>query len=116
MIKSKGKIKIFKSEIFCKILVYITIFVLVYGVSQVSVFGSSLMPFGVGLIFALLLLDYSGYMLAVIYFVAGIISDFGVTGIIVNLNISVVLALAYYLIKLRKIKLKKWMLVVLSLL
>ncbi|MDY5676491.1 MAG: SpoIIE family protein phosphatase [Eubacteriales bacterium] len=95
---------------------YITIFVLVYGVSQVSVFGSSLMPFGVGLIFALLLLDYSGYMLAVIYFVAGIISDFGVTGIIVNLNISVVLALAYYLIKLRKIKLKKWMLVVLALL
>ena len=55
-------------------------------------------------------------MLAVIYFVAGIISDFGVTGIIVNLNISVVLALAYYLIKLRKIKLKKWMLVVLALL
>ena len=95
---------------------YITIFVLVYGVSQVSVFGSSLMPFGVGLIFALLLLDYSGYMLAVIYFVAGIISDFGVAGIIVNLNISVVLALAYYLIKLRKIKLKKWMLVVLALL
>ena len=116
MVKSKGKIKIFKSEIFCKILVYITIFVLVYGVSQVSVFGSSLMPFGVGLIFALLLLDYSGYMLAVIYFVAGIISDFGVTGIIVNLNISVVLALAYYLIKLKKIKLKKWMLVVLALL
>lgn len=95
---------------------YITIFVLVYGVSQVSVFGSSLMPFGVGLIFALLLLDYSGYMLAVIYLVAGIISDFGVTGIIVNLNISVVLALAYYLIKLKKIKLKKWMLVVLALL
>ncbi|MCI5497359.1 MAG: SpoIIE family protein phosphatase [Firmicutes bacterium] len=95
---------------------YITIFVLVYGVSQVSVFGSSLMPFGVGLIFALLLLDYSGYMLAVIYFVAGIISDFGVTEIIVNLNISVVLALAYYLIKLKKIKLKKWMLVVLALL
>ena len=55
-------------------------------------------------------------MLAVIYFVAGIISDFGVTGIIVNLNISVVLALAYYLIRLRKIKLKKWMLVVLALL
>lgn len=55
-------------------------------------------------------------MLAVIYFVAGIISDFGVTGIIVNLNISVVLALAYYLIKLKKIKLKKWMLVVLALL
>ena len=55
-------------------------------------------------------------MLAVIYLVAGIISDFGVTGIIVNLNISVVLALAYYLIKLRKIKLKKWMLVVLALL
>lgn len=92
------------------------LFVLVYGVSQVSVFGSSLMPFGVGLIFALLLLDYSGYMLAVIYFVAGIISDFGMTGIIVNLNISVVLALAYYLIKLKKIKLKKWMLVVLALL
>lgn len=55
-------------------------------------------------------------MLAVIYFVAGIISDFGVTGIIVNLNISVVLALAYYLIKLKKIKLKKWMLVVFALL
>ena len=55
-------------------------------------------------------------MLAVIYFVAGIISDFGVTEIIVNLNISVVLALAYYLIKLKKIKLKKWMLVVLALL
>lgn len=55
-------------------------------------------------------------MLAVIYFVAGIISDFGVTGIIVNMNISVVLALAYYLIKLKKIKLKKWMLVVLALL
>lgn len=55
-------------------------------------------------------------MLAVIYLVAGIISDFGVTGIIVNLNISVVLALAYYLIKLKKIKLKKWMLVVLALL
>lgn len=54
-------------------------------------------------------------MLAVIYLVAGIISDFGVTGIIVNLNISVVLALAYYLIKLKKIKLKKWMLVVLAL-
>ena len=92
------------------------LFVLVYGVSKVSVFGSSLMPFGVGLIFALLLLDYSGYMLAVIYFVAGIISDFGVTGIIVNLNVSVVLALVYYLIKLKKIKLKKWMLVVLALL
>lgn len=55
-------------------------------------------------------------MLAVIYLVAGIISDFGVTGIIVNLNISVVLALAYYLIKLKKIKLKKWMLVVFALL
>ena len=92
------------------------LFVLVYGVSKVSVFGNSLMPFGVGLIFALLLLDYSGYMLAVIYFVAGIISDFGVTGIIVNLNVSVVLALVYYLIKLKKIKLKKWMLVVLALL
>ncbi len=92
------------------------LFVLVYGVSKVSVFGSSLMPFGVGLIFALLLLDYSGYMLAVIYFVAGLISDFGVTEIIVNLNVSVVLALAYYLIKLKKIKLKKWMLVVLALL
>ena len=90
-------------------------FVLVYGVSNVSVFGSSLMPFGISLIFALLMLKYNGYVLAVIYFIASVFANFSLHGLINGFNVSLVLSLSYYILRLKKVKIKKWILVILTL-
>ena len=64
LIKEKNKKT--KNNLF-PVLVYFALGILVYGVSNTSIFYYGLMPFGVSVIFALLAIGYNGYYLSIVY-------------------------------------------------
>lgn len=108
--KQKLTIRSYKFKI--NLLVYLLIFVLCYGVCNANIFNESLMPFGVGVIFALISLNLNGYILAVIYMVAYSLAGSSVSAIIIALNVSLCLCVLQYLISIKKVKVKKWLIFV----
>ena len=90
-----------------KILVLILLFVLLLGVNNTYVYYTSLMPFGIGLVFALLFIGFNGYILSMIYTVSSLICQFNLKAIISCLCVVIVLCLAQWLVSKKEMKLKK---------
>ena len=66
------------------------------------------MPFGVGIVFALMYAKFNGYLLSITYLGAYALSSLSGVGIVEGLNVSLVLALLQYIISKKQFKLKKW--------
>ena len=91
-----------------KILVYLLLFGILYGVCNTNVYYEGLMPFGIGIVFSLIYIKFNGYILSIIYVLTYCLADMAFSSIIIALNVSFVLVLLQYLINNKKIKLKKW--------
>lgn len=107
-----GDIKIDKSNKKIIILTYLLLFSVLYGVCNTEIYYAGLMPFGIGIVFALFFLNFNGYMLGIVYFISYSLAGLSVNSIIVALNVVVVLSLLEYLKNKRKIRLRKWLIFV----
>lgn len=83
-----------------------------YGVCNTEVYYTGLMPFGVGIVFALFFLNFNGYLLTIVYFISYSLAGLSVNSVIVSLNVVIVLLLLEYLKNKGKIKLRKWLIFV----
>lgn len=90
-----------------KYFVFLLSFVLLYGTNNTYVYYANLMPFGVGVVFALFYIGFNGYVLSLLYFLAYILSNFSIPSLIISLNVSFVIAVLEYMKTLGKIKLNK---------
>jgi len=90
-----------------KVLALILLFVLLLGTNNTYVYYTSLMPFGVGLVFSLLFIGFNGYILASIYAVSNLIYTISIGNIFSTGCVALVLCLVEYLIDRKKLKLKK---------
>ena len=95
-------------KIILKILSYVILYIICFGVSNAKIYSSSLMPFGVGLIVSLFAIRYNGYILSAVFFLAYVLAGFSVNSIYIALNVCVVLCLFQYLVDSKKVKIKKW--------
>ena len=98
--------------ILIKVLTYLILFVLCYGISGVKIFGNNLMPFAVGIIFAYLIFKFNGYILSLIYFVTILLSQANLNTGFVGINVSCVLCLFQFLLDKQKIQRKTWIIFV----
>lgn len=98
--------------ILIKVLTYLILFVLCYGISGVKIFGNNLMPFAVGIIFAYLIFKFNGYILSLIYFVTILLSQANLNTVFVGINVSCVLCLFQFLLDKQKIQRKTWIIFV----
>ena len=108
MITKRQKINL----ILIKVLTYLILFVLCYGISGVKIFGNNLMPFAVGIIFAYLIFKFNGYILSLIYFVTILLSQANLNTVFVGINVSCVLCLFQFLLDKQKIQRKTWIIFV----
>ena len=76
-----------------KILAYILLVPIIYGVSSVRVYNIDFYPFGIGLVFSLLYAGVNGYCLSAIYLTTNLIVRFSINGFFEILNVCVVLDL-----------------------
>ena len=93
---------------FLKCVTVVLLFVLLYGVNNAYVYYTSLVPFGVSIVFALMFVGFNGYILGVVYLVSLLLSGINVVLIIQGLNVLGVVSLVQWLIVKNKIQLKKW--------
>lgn len=93
---------------FLKVLVLILLFILLYGINNTYVYYTSLIPFGVGLVFALFFIGFNGYILGILYLLSMILIGFDLGLILQGCNVLAVLSLIQYLLFKNKFKLKKW--------
>ena len=108
-IEKRNKIKLL-------VVIYFFLFVIIFGVSNARVYGSSLVPFGIGIVFSLLSFNINGYVLSLIYIVAYSLAGMSVISILESVNVAVVLSILYYIKVTKKIHLKKWVVFVSSML
>ena len=101
-----------RNKIIITTLVCLLTFTVIFGVSKAQVYGSSLIPFGIGIVFALLFSGVNGYLLAGVYFASYNLAGLNVICILEALNVSVILSVLYYLKKSKNLKLSKWLMFV----
>ncbi|MBE5739142.1 MAG: hypothetical protein E7354_05400 [Clostridiales bacterium] len=105
-----------ESTLKLKIIVCVILFLLLYALNYTELYYAELTPFGVSMVFALVFVGFNGYLLAIEFFVAYVLSDFSYISFIVAIFVSGVLCLVGY-IKSRFIskdkEFKKWHLVIL---
>lgn len=103
-----------ESKIKVKVLIYILLFAIIYGVCNTNVYYADLVPFGVSLIFSLLYVGFNGYILSLIYLAGYILANLNLMAVLEAINVSLVLVLIEYFVSRKNFKLKKWMLFILS--
>lgn len=89
-----------------RVLAILAICILLLGVNNTYIYNSSLMPFGVSVVFALLYMKCNGYILAIIYVVSRVY-PWQLGGVVEAVVVSLVLALIEWLVNSGKIKLNK---------
>lgn len=100
--------KEYRENIKLKILMYVLVFIILYGVSNASVYYSSLTPFAIGIIFALLYLNFSGYILSIEYVLSQLMARPNINSLIISLNVVLVLIILEYIKDKKNIKFSKW--------
>jgi hypothetical protein len=91
-----------------KVLTYVMLFIVLYGVTNVNIYYSHLLPFGIGLVFALLYFKYNGYYLSIVYLLAYTLSGLMFVNIVEGLFVGCVLIFSQMLIDKKKLTLCKW--------
>lgn len=90
------------------ILTYILLFAILYGVCNTNIYYSSLVPFGIGIVFSLLIVKFNGYYLSIVYVVAYVLANMRIVSVFESINVVMVLCCLQYLISRKNFKLKKW--------
>lgn len=90
-----------------KILFYIVLFLVLFGVNNTSIYYTQLTPFGIGIVFALMLFDFSGYTLSIIFAISYMLTNFSLNNMLIAINVSVVLSILELFKSSGKIKLNK---------
>lgn len=104
--------KIKKNKIMLLIIAYLILWVIIFGVSRAKIYGAKMVPFGIGIVFALLQFDLNGYILALIYFSANSVAGLSVLAVFESLNVSVILCIIFTLKNKKNIRMRKWILFV----
>ena len=102
------KVKILKEDMKVKVLTYVMLFIVLYGVTNVNIYYSHLLPFGIGLVFALLYFKYNGYYLSIVYLLAYTLSGLMFVNIVEGLFVGCVLIFSQMLIDKKKLTLCRW--------
>ena len=100
---------------FLKVVTIVLLCVLLYGVNNTSIYYTSLLPFGVSIVFALMFVGFNGYILGVVYFASLIMRGFNMALLCQGINVLGVLMLLQLMLDKNKLKLKKWYLFLLLL-
>lgn len=87
-----------------KALILVLIFLVIMAVSSTEVYYTYLTPFGISLIFALFYVGLSGYILAIEFALAYIMTSLSIAGLIVSISAGVMLVLGEYIRQKLKIK------------
>ncbi len=90
-----------------KAIILILLFIALLAVNSTEVYLSTLTPFGIAMVFALLGIGFNGYILSAEFFLSYMLSKFSVEALVVSLNVSIVLAFIEYLSQVLKTKNKK---------
>ena len=98
-----------------KVIVLALLFVLLLGVNHAYVYNTSLTPFGIGIVFALALFKFNGYILSIIYVLA-CIYPWSLGALLQGCNVALILCFVEYLSKKGKLKLNKYNVVIFVLL
>lgn len=99
-----------------KVLAYLVLFLVLYGVSNTEIYYAGLMPFGIGIIFSLLWLGFNGYFLSIIYFISYILAGLSLNAFFEAMNVVLILCILQILKNKQKLKISKWLMFVMSLL
>lgn len=92
---------------FLKVVILIILFVILYGTNNVYVYYTSLMAFGVGVVFALFYIGFNGHVLGTLYLLSYILADFSMVSILIALNVVLVLSTLQMLLDKDRIKIRK---------
>ncbi len=103
-----SKIELKENKLKINLLIYIILFVICFGVSNTNIYYNGLMPFGIGIVFALIYLKFNGFLLSIIYFLAYTLAGLSIDSIFEALNVVIILCVIEYLRKINKLKLNKW--------
>lgn len=76
---------------FLKIITLILLFLLLFGTNNTYIYYSSLMPFGVGLVFALFYIKFNGYILGILYLVSYVLACPSMQSVLIGFNVLGVL-------------------------
>ncbi len=98
--EKRNKIKLY-------LILYMLLFVIIFGVSRAKVYGASLVPFGIGVVISLLEFNFNGYILAVVYLCAYSLAGMSISCILEGLNVSIILCIIFALKNKKKIKLNR---------
>lgn len=90
-----------------KILTLALLFVLLYGTNSTYVYYSSLMPFGVGLVFALFYIKFNGYLLGALYFLSYLLAGMTLESVFIGANVAGILCILQCVDDKGKLKLSK---------
>lgn len=90
------------------VLTYLLLFVVLCGACNTEIYHSGLMPFGVGIVFALLFVKFNGYLLGLVYLLSYSLAGLSLNAVLIAGNVAIVLVVLEYLIKKKKMTLKKW--------
>ncbi len=93
---------------FLKCLTLILLFVLLYGINNAYVYYTSLIPFGVSLVFALLFIGFNGYVLSGLYVISILCLGINTSNILQGANVLLVLSLFEYIHTKKMFAIKKW--------
>lgn len=96
-----------RNKIFTNILIFSLVFIVVFGVSKVKIYDSTLVPFGMGIVFSLLSIGLNGYLLSIVYVIAYSISGLTIFSVLESLNVGVVLSLLFFITKKKDLGSKK---------
>jgi len=92
-----------------KFLTLILLFILLYGINNTNIYNSSLTPFGISLVFALLYVNFNGYILGGIYFVTYLLAcGINFNTILIAGNVASVIVVAEFFVGSGKLKLSRW--------
>ena len=69
-----------------KMAVIILLGILLLGINNTYIYYSSLKPFGVSVIYALMYVGFNGYVLSAVYLLTNIIFNFEISSIIISIN------------------------------
>lgn len=92
---------------FLKALTLVILFVLIFGTTQSYVYYSSLMPFGVGIVFSLLYINFSGYYLSPLYILSYVLAGRSIESFVISCNVALILCLLEFIKTKKNIQLKK---------
>lgn len=95
------------------------LFVFIFTLSSTEVYYVGLTPFGIGAVFSIFSVGFSGYLLAGVFALAYMIANFGLKGVIVVISCGLSLAFGEWLrsiLKKKKKKFKLWYVIALYLL